>query len=303
MRVLVAGGAGMIGTALVRYLRGGGHEAVVADVDVDGHDLRRSEAADWAMSCRPDAVIDCACRTCGIGYSMTHHAEMFHHTSAVPISLMEAAQKAGVGKYLVVSSACVYSDDTPVPNVEEDGDKGDPETANYGYGWGKRLAEVQGRLYAQQYGMRVVIVRPANVYGPSYNWTSHPDMHVIPSLLTRMLRGDDPLVVWGSGRQTRSFLHEIDCARRMVSLLEKGNSGEAYNLGGDEVSIRELARALADLCGYRGDIQFDLGKPEGPRRKAQDISKMRRVLPGLTSVPLTEGLLMVVEAARRELGR
>ena len=224
---------------------------------------------------------------------------MFHHTSAVPIKLMEAAQARGVGKYLVVSSACVYSDRATVPNVEEDGGWDQPETANFGYGWGKRLAEIQGRLYAEQYGMKVVIVRPANVYGPSYNWTSHPDMHVIPSLLARMLRGDDPLVVWGSGQQTRSFLYEGDCAHRMVSLLDAGVSGEAYNLGGDETKVSDLALLLARLCGYGGEVVFDPSKPEGPRRKAQDISKLARALPGLTSLPLTEGLAEVVEAAKR----
>ncbi|MFZ3211392.1 MAG: NAD-dependent epimerase/dehydratase family protein [Terriglobales bacterium] len=290
MRVLVAGGAGMIGSNIVRLL---GPSAVVADVSVDGWDLRNFSVCQMAVE-GMDAIYDCAARTVGIEYSSNHHGEMFYDTAAISLNLLEAARLANVKKYMVVSSSCVYPDWAQVPVLESDGEPGAPESANLGYGWAKRFAEIQGRLYAEQYGMHVVIVRPGNVYGPSYNW-ANPEMHVIPSLISKMLGGDDPLTVWGSGQQTRSFLYEEDCARLMIALMEKGTRGEAYNLGGEEVSIGKLTKLLAELCEYTGTIIFDAGKPEGPARKAQNTKKLEMLLGKALLTPLREGLQKTIE--------
>jgi len=148
--------------------------------------------------------------------------------------------------------------------------------------------------------MHIVIVRPANVYGPRYNWR-RMEAHVIPALIFRVLAGENPLGVWGSGNQTRSFLHARDAACALQLALEKGASGEVYNLAGEELSIAQVVREIATVCGYHGEIIFDSTKPEGPLRKALCGDKLSRAVGFLPSVQFTTGLQETVEAARRFL--
>lgn len=227
---------------------------------------------------------------------------MLTNSLLISLNLLEAARNAGVEDYLYVSSSCVYADHYTNEAVPEYyAESYIPEQANEGYGWAKRIAEKQCRYYYLDYGMRTIIVRPANIYGPSYDWSrSVEDMHVIPAIITKMLRGDKEIVVWGSGKQTRTFMYERDAAELMVELMEKGVAGEAYNLGGREVTIRDLVDDLVVLCGYQGKIIYDTSKPEGPQRKAQDTNKITALL-GFRAPH--DGLHETIEAAKRVLLR
>jgi nucleoside-diphosphate-sugar epimerase len=207
-----------------------------------------------------------------------------------------------VKHYLYVSSSCVYADHYMNEAVPEYyADSYIPEIANEGYGWAKRIAERQCRYYYLEHDIRTVIVRPANIYGPSYDW-SRPveDMHVIPALIVKMLRGDKEIVVWGNGKQRRTFMYEADAAELMVELMEKGAGGEAYNLGGVEMTIRDLVTELAHVTKYQGAVVYDTSKPMGPERKAQDISKLCGCL-GCKGFEFTARFNLTVEAARRAL--
>lgn len=227
-----------------------------------------------------DSIFDCAAPTQGIG------SNDFHDTAAIPIHLSRKAKR-----FVYVSSSCVYSENAPVPTKEIESHFGNPESANEGYGWAKRAGELACR-YA---GIPCTVVRPGNVYGPSYDW-SKPHKHVIPSLITRMLAGEDPLIVWGSGFQSRSFMYEEDCAKLIVALSKHEGT---FNLGGEEIRIGALVKVIADLIGYKGRIVFDTSKPEGPRRKVQDTTKLGQVLGSVISTPLEEGLKKTIDAASR----
>ena len=231
-----------------------------------------------------ETIFDCASPTQGIG------SNDFHDTAAIPIHLTRHAKH-----FVYCSSSCVYPDWADIPTKEADGFMGQPEEANRGYGWAKRV----GELACKYSGIPCTVVRPSNIYGPSYDW-SKPHKHVIPSLITRMLAGENPLVVWGSGHQSRSFMYEEDCAKLIVALSKYEGT---FNLGGDEMKIGHLAKIIAELIGFKGDIVFDTSKPEGPLRKCQDTNALGRVLGSVISTPLEEGLRQTIAAARNHRTR
>lgn len=299
MKILVAG-VGMIGRNVLKIVECSDRTKVhTADLKY-GVDLRESrDARHVARGCHD--IYHLADQTAGIGYAKTHHGKMLTDSLLISLNLLEAARQADVKNYLYVSSSCVYADhyqNEPVP--EYYADQYIPEQANEGYGWAKRIAEKQCRYFYLEHDLRTVIVRPANIYGPSYDW-SRPveDMHVIPALATKMLRGDPEIVVWGTGKQKRTFMYEADAATLIVELMEKGAAGEAYNLGGTELSIREIVNELARLSEYRGVVRYDVTKPQGPDRKAQDTGKIERCLGH--ALPMTNGFEPTVEAARNAL--
>jgi len=299
MKILVTGGLGLLGSNVVRLLREqrGERHVAVADINLSReHDLR-DQSACLAATEGVDRIFHIADHTVGIGYSSKHHGEMLTNSLLISLNLLEATKVNGVKDYLYVSSSCVYADaDDPVE--ESLGTERNPEHANEGYGWAKRIGELQARYYAKEYGMRVIIARPANLYGPSYDW-SNPNPHVIPSLIAQMLSGKKEITIWGSGEQTRTFMYERDAARILIELMEDGESGEAYNLGGQETEIKTAAQILSHHCGYRGKLNFDTSKPEGPRRKAYNTEKIGRLISGMTVTNLSDGLKETVEAARR----
>lgn len=304
MKILLAGDLGMIGTNVrkVLELSGASHDLLMyADLKSGGVDLRDPRWCQKAVDgC--DRIFHLADRTSGIGYAKSHHGEMLTNSLLISLNLLESARKAGVTDYLYVSSSCVYADHYMNEAVPEYyADSYIPEQANEGYGWAKRIAEKQCRYYYLEHGIRTIIVRPANIYGPSYDW-SRPleDMHVIPALITKMLRGDKEIVVWGSGKQRRTFQYEADAAQLMVNLMDKGAAGEAYNLGGVEMTIRDLVTELAHATKYQGAVVYDTSKPEGPQRKAQDTSKLFNLV-GITPTDIETSLHFTVAGAREAL--
>ncbi len=314
-KVLVTGGCGLIGSYLVEHLLADGAGVRVADslqsgslenlascfndvdfIKVDLHD----PAACGRIVEGMDTVFDLAARTVGIGYSSRHHGEMFYDSMMISMNMLEAARQAGVRRYLVTSSSCVYPDGSPVPTPESAADRNLPEEPNAGYGWAKRMAELQGIFYAREYGMNVAIVRLVNAYGPRYHW-DHEEPHVIPSLIKRLLGGENPLVVWGSGRQTRSFIHASDVAMLMKLVLERAANAVPVNIGwAEETTIADLVNELTAIAGYRGRVIFDTTKPEGPARKGLDLTLQQRIIPDFRpSISLREGLRETFAAACR----
>lgn len=283
MRILVTGAAGMIGSSICRFLDEQERAYIPTDIRTDQRDLRELFQCQ-VMADDVDMIFDCAAPTRGIG------SNDFLETSAIPVNLLSCKPK----HYVYLSSSCVYPDAAPLPTTEDWGFSAWPESANQGYGWAKRM----GELACKYSGSACTIVRPSNVYGPSYRW-DQPIKHVIPSLIERMLAGENPLVVWGSGEQTRSFIYEDDCADLILRLSHHVGT---FNIPGEEVPIKDLVDVIARTVGYIGKIEFDTTRPEGPKRKAQDWTNLRSVLPDWKSkVPVYEGLLRTVEAARAAL--
>jgi nucleoside-diphosphate-sugar epimerase len=313
-RVLVTGGAGLVGSYLVQQLVDAGAQVRVADNLTRGRldnldavlerielvDVDLLDAASARKACAGQQVVfNLAAKVAGAEYNRTHHAEMLSINFQLAASVLGAAVAQGVERFLVVSSACVYPQDSPVPTAESAADRGGPEPANVGYGWAKRMAEGLGASYGDDGRLDVAIVRPFNAYGPRERFEGSAS-HVIPSLLGRVLGGEDPLVVWGSGRQTRSFLHASDLATGMRKVCESGVGAGPVNVASaEEITIADLVRLVCRLTGLDPTIEFDTTRPEGHLRRAADLTKLKQVTGWIPTVTLEAGLAETAEAYRR----
>lgn len=311
-KVLVTGGAGFVGSHTVEELlrRGRGvrvtvaenfsHgrrenlKAVLKDIRLLRADFTRPE--DCRKACRgQDIVLSLAAKVAGVGYNSEHPASMFGHNMRLALNMIEAARRAEVERFLVVSSACVYRRDCRVPTPESEGFVDRPERTNEGYGWAKRMAEYLGQAYHEEFGMRIAVARPYNAYGPRDHYDS-PDCHVIAALMRRVVAGEDPLLVWGDGSQSRAFLYVEDAARGLLDVTERYAECDPVNLGTDEeVTIEDLARTILRLAGSKARLRFDPSKPSGQPRRNCDTAKAKAKAGFVAQVSLEDGLRRSVD--------
>jgi len=156
---------------------------------------------------------------------------------------------------------------------------------NRGYGWAKRFLEQMSEVVASELKLPLTIVRPVNVYGERYHCDG-AGSQALPMLLNRIMEGENPLVIWGSGNQRRSYVHAVDCARIMVRLIKRGWTHGPVNIGSEEtISIREAAIALSKAAGHDVAQSYDTSKPEGRLIKAADSTRLREALGG--EIPFT----------------
>lgn len=315
-RILVGGGAGFLGSYLTPQLVEAGARVTVVDnfdnssVDslssiknqiefVEG-DLRDASTCD-RLTRSKDIVLNLAAKAFGMEYSRAHNGEMLVYNLLSTLTPLEAARRNGVERYLIVSSSCVYPDDAPVPTPELDAFTGKPESVNEGYGWAKRIQELAGDYYARDYGMKITTVRPFNPYGGNYRWGSEDKAHVIPALVKRVMDGEDPLVVWGSGNQRRNFLHARDAMRLLMMIVEKDLVATPVNIGYDyDVTIAELVDLICDVAGVSPQIVFDKSKPEGRFRKCAHADRLREFTANYQpQISLREGIEEMVEWYKR----
>ncbi len=310
-KVLVTGGCGFLGSYLVEALVAAGADVTVVDnletgtlenlssvenqVQFSCADLRDRDVCQQ-VSADIDIVMNLAGRAFGLEYSMKHHGEMLYHNTIIQLNMLEAARLNNVKRFLVVSSSCVYPDNAPIPTPELDVLCGLPEQVNQGYGWAKRIAELQAKYYHDEYGMKIAICRPSNQYGGHIHWIGEKT-HVIPILIKKILEGQDPLIVWGSGRQRRNFLHATDAARLMMMLTQRYLCAEPVNIGyDDDISIAELVSLICEISGKQPKVVFDTSKPEGQFRKCADATMLRKVTDNYQpQVSLREGIEEMIE--------
>ena len=310
-RVVVTGGCGFFGSYLVPALVRTGARVIVVDnltsgdvgaiapvrgqiefVEADVRDRAVCEAV--LRDC--DVLVNLAATAAGVGFSRTHHGQMLIDNVLCGLVPLQAAQRLGVPHVVDVSSSCVYADDAPVPTPELDPVAGQPEAVNEGYGWAKRVHELACGYLASEDRMRITVLRPFNLYGGHYPWRSSERAHVIPSLVKRTLDGEDPLVVWGSGKQRRTFLHGSDAAELAVRVIEGGAEG-AVNLGyEDDVPIADLVELILDVTDRRPRVVFDTTWPDGHPRKSADATRLRMLTSGyVPRVTLRAGIEEMVE--------
>ena len=314
-RVLVGGGCGFFGSYLVpRLVARGAHVRVFDNLEngdraalapvadtiefVEG-DLRDRHTCDDAMRGR-ELFINLAGKASGVGFSRAHHGEMLIDNVLCGLVPLQAAARLGVPHVVTISSSCVYSEDAPVPTPELDPFIGEPEQVNQGYGWAKRVQELASGYVQREHGLRMTIIRPFNMYGANYIWRSTEKAHVIPSLITRVLNGENPLVVWGSGEQRRNFLHGSDAAEAAIRIFEGGAEG-VVNLGyEDDTRIADLAALICEITGRHPRLVFDRSRPDGQPRKAADSTHLRQLTGGYAPrISLRQGIEEMVEKYAR----
>ena len=290
-RVLVAGAGGMLGSYLVPALEGAG--ARVTAVDIADADLRNPRLCDLLVR-HHDVVFNLAATIRGIAYSLEHNGDMLVDNVMASLPLLQAAAHHSVSRYVAFSSSCIYPEDAPIPIPLLPTMTGVPLS---GYGWSKRVLELAADYYAREQGLNVLVVRPFNMYGATYRWVATDDANVIPALVSRVLEGEDPVVVWGSGQQRRAFLHGRDAAA-LVMLLADNPAAHLVNLGYEtDTSMAELIEIICEVAGRRPRIVFDRTRPEGPARKAADATLLRSLTGGYEPrVSLREGIAEMVAA-------
>lgn len=304
-RVLVTGGGGFVGSYLVDDLLDLGAEvrvlddmstgtwanlAHLTDVEVVEGDLRDPAVARASVE-GMDVVLHLAARAYGMLRSMENNGDVLRDNSLMALNVLDACVAAGTERVLMVSSSCVYPDDAPIPTPELPVHTGLPESVNEGYGWAKRLLEIQSRYVHEKHGLPIAIVRPFNAYGGRYRWAGESS-HVVPSLVKKVLDRNGPVVVWGSGRQERDLLHARDFALGFRLAAECAVDCDPINLaGGTVVRLIDLVQQIADLAGLEIEVELDRSKPDGRAQKHADLTKLRRRIPSFRqTVTLEQGL-------------
>lgn len=309
-RVVVPGGAGFIGSSVVDDLVSLDARVTVIDNGLSGDFSRLSHHGnrierihadltqiDLATSFgEADAVLNFAGHAPGLMLNEDRHGLLYHTNLELADAVLAAALEAKVPQLLVISSSCVYPDDASVPTSELALGGTEPEAANRGYGLAKR--EIERRATAAADGAtEITIARPFNACGPR-DQAVGPGAHVIPSLLERILDPQLPeVVVWGSGRQTRSFIDARDASRAFLLLMAHHQTSEPVNVGSsEEVTLGELVQELMRLAEVSKPIRFDLNKPEGALRKSCDDTRLRQLTGFKPTLSLADSLLDIVAA-------
>lgn len=296
-KVTVTGGSGFLGRHLVRKLK----ELGVKDILVPRSkncDLRKPENCRKVCTNR-DIVIHLAGLVGGIGFNRQHPGRMFYDNILMGVHLIEEARKAKVKKFVAIGTICSYPKYTTVPFREEDLWNGYPEETNAPFGLAKKMLLVQSQAYREEYGFNSIFLLPVNMYGPGDKWDPKQS-HVIPALIYKVLmakRQNKPsITVWGTGKATREFLYVEDAAEGIILATEKYNKPEPVNLGsGKEISIKELAELICQLCNYKGKIIFDKTKPDGQPRRLLDVSRAKKEFGFVAKTDFLEGLKKTIE--------
>jgi GDP-L-fucose synthase len=280
-KIYVAGHNGMVGSAIVRKLRSSGFDNLLLrprqELDLTDQPLVRT----FLQSERPDFIFIAAAKVGGIHANNTYRADFIYQNLMIEANLINAANLAGVERLLFLGSSCIYPRDCPQPIKEEYLLTGPLEETNEPYGIAKIAGIKLCESYNRQYGTRYFCVMPTNLYGPNDNYDL-VSSHVLPALIRKAheakLRGDQEIVVWGTGAPRREFLHVDDLADACVFMMERDIGDGLYNIGsGEEVTIRELALIVTQEVGFSGRLVFDKSKPDGTPRKLLDCAKLNRL--------------------------
>ncbi|MBM3558310.1 MAG: GDP-L-fucose synthase [Alphaproteobacteria bacterium] len=305
-RIFVAGHRGMVGSALCRRLAAAGHSNLVLRSRDDLDLTDQSAVRTFFAEARPEYVFLAAARAGGIVANDTLPADFIAQNLMIQTNVIDTAWRCGSRKLMFLGSTCVYPQEAPQPMPEDALLTGPLEPTNQWYAVAKIAGIKMAQAYRRQYGFDAISVMPTNLYGPGDNFDL-AGSHVIPALMRKIheAKADrrSEVAVWGSGRPRREFLHVDDLADACVFLMDAWSDERMVNIGvGADLSIAELAAAIADVVGWTGHFVFDAGKPDGTPRKLVDVSRLT-ALGWRARIGLHEGLVSTYAWFRANEGR
>ncbi len=277
-RIYVAGHRGLVGSALVRALQQRGHRNLLCCSHEELDLTDQASVRQFFSKERPEVVLLAAARVGGIHANSAHPALFIRDNLAIQDNVIDAAYRSGTAKLVFLGSSCIYPKLAPQPIKEEYLLTGALEPTNEWYAVAKIAGVKMCQAYRREYGFNAISLMPTNLYGPGDNFDLL-NSHVLPALIRRFheakLRGDPSVTVWGTGAPRREFLHVDDLADAVVYLLHSYNAEPIVNIGwGQDVTIRELAELVLRAVGYKGQLAFDVGKPDGTPRKLLDTTRL-----------------------------
>jgi GDP-L-fucose synthase len=288
----------MVGSALVRRLEAEGFKNVLKRDRSQLPLMDESAVSTFFLTEKPAVVICAAAKVGGIKANNDYPVQFLLENLRIQNNVIRWAHESGVRKLLFLGSSCIYPKFAPQPIPESALLTGPLEPTNEAYAIAKIAGIKLCQAYSRQYGATFISVMPTNLYGPNDSFDLETS-HVVPALLRKAheakTRHHNKLIVWGSGKPRREFLHVDDLASACLLLLEKYDSPEIINVGcGEDVTIRELAELICDVVGLDGELVWDITKPDGTPRKLLDTTKIR-ALGWQATVPLRQGIAQTYE--------
>ena len=293
-RVWVAGHTGLAGSAIVRRLACEPIEELITATSDEVDLTCQEDTQAFVLSTSPDVAILAAARVGGIEANRTAQGQFLYENLMIAANSIEACRQAGVERIVVLGSSCIYPRESPQPIPEDALLTGPLEETNEGYAIAKIAALELAKMYRRQYGMDTISLMPTNLYGPGDNFDLET-AHVLPALLRKIheakQRNDDRVAIWGTGEPRREFLYVDDLADAVVFATRHYAGEEHLNIGvGQDIAIRELAKLIAQVIEWDGDLAFDPSRPDGVPRKLLDTSKLT-ALDWHPSVSLHDGIV------------
>ena len=301
MTILVAGGSGLVGSAIVSEFKRLNQDVIgISSKDVNL--LDRNKTFEYINDLKPTAIIDSAAKVGGIGGNNSFPVEFLSQNLQIQTNLMDAAHAAKVGKFIFLGSSCIYPKACPQPIKEEYLLTGELEQTNSAYA----IAKISGieliRSYRKEYGHRWISLMPTNLYGPNDNFDLE-NGHVLPVLIRKFVEAQrtnaEEVIAWGTGTPLREFLHVEDLAKAVLLCLDKYDDSQHINVGtAEEISIKNLAEKIANKVGFKGKIVWNKNKPDGTLRKVLDNQRILD-LGWKPQISLDEGLTKTIEWYRQ----
>src|ERR1043166_384799 len=297
-KIFVAGHNGMVGSAVTRALKAAGFSNLLKRnrAELDLADSR--SVADYFRKEKPDIVVFAAAKVGGIKANNDFPVEFLTDNLRIQTNVISAAHDNGVRKLLFLGSSCIYPKLAPQPIPESALLTGPLEPTNEAYAIAKIAGIKLCQAYTREYGANFISPMPTNLYGPNDNFdleTSHVLAALIRKAHEAKLSNGKELIVWGSGKPRREFLHVEDFASACILLLEKYDSPEIINVGcGEDMSIEELAELICEIVGFDGNLAWDTTKPDGTPRKLLDVTKLTQ-LGWRATIPIRDGIARTYE--------
>lgn len=309
--VFVTGGAGFIGSHLVEQLKDYANVLVLDDFSrghtvFGGVDYWRNDLRDppTSLPINIDVFFHLAAKVTSIEYNRHNHYDMLMTNLAINYNAVELAKHFKPKLFAFTSTACVYPHNAPVPTPESAASVCDPEPTNVGYGISKWVGEQMTQFLHQEHNINSLVFRFFNAFGER-DYYDEATSHVAPALIKRVVDGENPIVVWGTGEQTRVLVDAADIAKSMIMLAEVAYDSPTerpltVNIGHSrEVSIKDLAQAIANIAGSDASLEFDTSKPDGYPRRSADTTLMKSLIGWEPDTPLETTLEKMIQEYRR----